>query len=127
MWNYLGCTFYNRFPWHWKVISELICDMICSFVLLNAVLVFIYYTKFLGVDDEEFGRTELIQEGFMTSFGVFLVSIDYSAINRHNITHSCLLLLHVINYCVNMCRFVGFSHTILFIFNESALNSSQCA
>jgi len=45
-----------------------------SFLLLNAVGFLVYCTKFLGVDDEEFGRFELLQEGFMGSFGIFLVS-----------------------------------------------------
>jgi len=51
--------------------------------LVNFGTTFFYYTKFLGVDDEEFGGTwELLKEGFMPSFGVFLVSwiISYNVI-----------------------------------------------
>jgi hypothetical protein len=49
--------------------------MLFRFVLANVILVFLYYTRYLGVDDEEFGRTELMQEGFMSSFGLFVVRI----------------------------------------------------
>eukprot|EP01119_Soliformovum_irregulare_P003556 TRINITY_DN1422_c0_g1_i1.p1 TRINITY_DN1422_c0_g1~~TRINITY_DN1422_c0_g1_i1.p1 ORF type:complete len:118 (+),score=26.40 TRINITY_DN1422_c0_g1_i1:57-410(+) len=56
---------------------------VMSFLLLNPTIMFTYYTKYLGVDDEEMGRTELIQEGFMSSFGLFLVCW----ITSYNIIH----------------------------------------
>jgi len=44
-----------------------------SFLGGHAALLFLYYTKYLGVDDEEFGRFDLLSEGFMPSFAGFLV------------------------------------------------------
>ena len=43
---------------------------------------FVYYTRFLQVDDEDFGRFELIQEGMFPAFAIFLLSwvITYNAI-----------------------------------------------
>merc|ERR1712130_909016 len=35
---------------------------IVSFFVLNVAITFVYYTRFLNVDDEEFGRFPLIQE-----------------------------------------------------------------
>jgi len=46
---------------------------ILSFISLNALISFLYYSKFLGIDDEEFGRFDLLQEGFVTSFALFMV------------------------------------------------------
>jgi len=47
---------------------------ISSFCLLNTAVVYFYYSQILGVDDEDFGRWELTSEGFMSSFGLFLVT-----------------------------------------------------
>jgi len=46
-----------------------------SFLVVNVTALFLYYTKFLNVDDEQLfgGRWELIQEGFFTSYAIFLV------------------------------------------------------
>ena len=44
-----------------------------TFGILNVLIMFIYYTKYLGVDDEEFGRTDLVLEGFMSSFAIYLI------------------------------------------------------
>jgi len=44
-----------------------------SFVALNALLFFLYYSKYLGVDVEQFGSWDLFSEGFMSSYGTFLV------------------------------------------------------
>lgn len=43
------------------------------FLALNVTVLFLYYTKFLGADDEELGRWELISSGFMPSYAIFLV------------------------------------------------------
>jgi hypothetical protein len=43
-------------------------------VVLNVVLLFVYYSKYLKVDEADFGRIDLLKEGFHSSFGVFLVS-----------------------------------------------------
>lgn len=47
-----------------------------SFSVLSTLLTVVYVTKFLAVDLEDLGTNvgELIQEGFMSSFGSFLIS-----------------------------------------------------
>eukprot|EP01116_Phalansterium_solitarium_P011539 TRINITY_DN27265_c0_g1_i1.p2 TRINITY_DN27265_c0_g1~~TRINITY_DN27265_c0_g1_i1.p2 ORF type:complete len:128 (-),score=8.20 TRINITY_DN27265_c0_g1_i1:727-1110(-) len=56
-----------------------------GFAVVNAAITLLYATKFLRVDVEELGSTtsELLQEGFMSSFGIFLVSwiFFYNAIH----------------------------------------------
>ncbi|KAM7446071.1 hypothetical protein ABFA07_005540 [Porites harrisoni] len=54
------------------------------FALLNAGILYIYFTNFQKIDEEEYGGPwELTKEGFMTSFALFLVVwiIFYSAIH----------------------------------------------
>ncbi|KDR15294.1 uncharacterized protein C20orf24 homolog [Zootermopsis nevadensis] len=54
------------------------------FVLVNAGLVYMYFTNFQGVDEEEYGGAwELTKEGFMTSFAGFLMTwiIIYSGLH----------------------------------------------
>lgn len=54
------------------------------FVLVNAGVLYIYFTNFQKIDEEEYGGPwELTKEGFMTSFSLFLVVwiILYSAIH----------------------------------------------
>lgn len=47
---------------------------IVLFVALNAALLYVYFSAFQAVDEEEFGGAwELTKEGFMTSFATFLV------------------------------------------------------
>merc|ERR1712137_1046247 len=49
-------------------------NAIVGFFLVITILSFLYYARFLGVDDEEFGRFELIQEGLFSGFAIFLLS-----------------------------------------------------
>ncbi|XP_049860903.1 respirasome Complex Assembly Factor 1 [Schistocerca gregaria] len=54
------------------------------FVLINAGLIYIYFTNFQNIDEEEYGGAwEITKEGFMTSFAGFLVTwiIIYSGLN----------------------------------------------
>lgn len=54
------------------------------FVLVNAGLIYIYFSNFQSVDEEEYGGAwELTKEGFMTSFAGFLVTwiIMYSGLH----------------------------------------------
>ena len=44
-----------------------------SFAVLNVLIVFFYYSKFLDIDEESYGRMALLQEGFMPSVGLFVV------------------------------------------------------
>ncbi len=41
---------------------------------MNVGVLFFYYTRFLHVDEDDFGRWPLISEGMMPAFGVFLVT-----------------------------------------------------
>ena len=44
--------------------------------MLNAGILYIYFTNFQKIDEEEYGGPwELTKEGFMTSFALFLVGI----------------------------------------------------
>jgi len=44
------------------------------FAALNAGILYVYFSAFQGIDEEEFGGAwELTKEGFMTSFATFLV------------------------------------------------------
>jgi len=44
------------------------------FALLNAGILYVYFSAFQAIDEEEFGGAwELTKEGFMTSFATFLV------------------------------------------------------
>eukprot|EP00823_Brevimastigomonas_motovehiculus_P000447 TRINITY_DN10550_c0_g1_i1.p1 TRINITY_DN10550_c0_g1~~TRINITY_DN10550_c0_g1_i1.p1 ORF type:complete len:111 (-),score=26.88 TRINITY_DN10550_c0_g1_i1:314-646(-) len=45
-----------------------------GFAAINGLVMFIYYTKYLKVDDESMGRFDLLSEGFMSSFALFLIS-----------------------------------------------------
>ncbi|XP_038667945.1 respirasome Complex Assembly Factor 1-like [Scyliorhinus canicula] len=47
---------------------------IAIFCLINAGLLYLYFSSFQQVDEEEYGGTwELTKEGFMTSFALILV------------------------------------------------------
>lgn len=57
---------------------------IALFALINAGVLYIYFTNFQKIDEEEYGGPwELTKEGFMTSFALFLVIwiIFYSAVH----------------------------------------------
>ena len=44
--------------------------------MLNAGILYIYFTNFQKIDEEDYGGPwELTKEGFMTSFALFLVGI----------------------------------------------------
>lgn len=52
-----------------------LCYFSYRFVIVNAGSLYLYFSSFQQVDEEEFGGTwELTKEGFMTSFAGFLVS-----------------------------------------------------
>uniref|UniRef100_A0A8C6NS57 RAB5 interacting factor n=1 Tax=Nothobranchius furzeri TaxID=105023 RepID=A0A8C6NS57_NOTFU len=58
----------------------------CSafFCVINAGLLYVYFSSFQQIDEEEYGGTwELTKEGFMTSFALFLVVwiIFYTALH----------------------------------------------
>lgn len=47
---------------------------LASFVILNAAILYVYFSAFQAIDEEEFGGAwELTKEGFMTSLATFLV------------------------------------------------------
>jgi uncharacterized membrane protein AbrB (regulator of aidB expression) len=46
-----------------------------SYIVLSVLVVYVYYTQGLRLNDESFGGAkELLQEGFMSSFALFLVT-----------------------------------------------------
>lgn len=50
------------------------CINLFRFLVLNAVILYAYFTNFQQVDEEEFGGAwELTKEGFVTSLAGFLV------------------------------------------------------
>ena len=54
-------------------ISKPMCCLF-RFALINAGVLYIYFTNFQKIDEEEYGGPwELTKEGFMTSFALFLV------------------------------------------------------
>uniref|UniRef100_A0A5F5PY60 RAB5 interacting factor n=1 Tax=Equus caballus TaxID=9796 RepID=A0A5F5PY60_HORSE len=57
---------------------------IAGFCLINAGVLYLYFSNYLQIDEEEYGGTwELTKEGFMTSFALFMVIwiIFYTAIH----------------------------------------------
>lgn len=57
------------------------------FFVVNVALIYIYYSSFQKVDEEEYGgATEIIKEGLMTSFSSFVVCwiILYSALHTYS-------------------------------------------
>ncbi|KAK6184748.1 hypothetical protein SNE40_007150 [Patella caerulea] len=54
------------------------------FFLINVAIVYIYYSSFQKVDEEDYGgSSEILKEGLMTSFSSFMVAwiILYSALH----------------------------------------------
>ncbi|ESO98202.1 hypothetical protein LOTGIDRAFT_213830 [Lottia gigantea] len=54
------------------------------FFLINVAIVYLYYSTFQNVDEEEYGgSSEILKEGLMTSFSSFMVAwiILYSALH----------------------------------------------
>lgn len=46
------------------------------FCLINAGVLYLYFSNYLQIDEEEYGGTwELTKEGFMTSFALFMVCV----------------------------------------------------
>jgi hypothetical protein len=51
------------------------------FCLINAGVLYLYFSNYLQIDEEEYGGTwELTKEGFMTSFALFMVCVAGSFI-----------------------------------------------
>lgn len=49
------------------------------FCLINAGVLYLYFSNYLQIDEEEYGGTwELTKEGFMTSFALFMVCVTDS-------------------------------------------------
>lgn len=50
------------------------------FCLINAGVLYLYFSNYLQIDEEEYGGTwELTKEGFMTSFALFMVCVAGSS------------------------------------------------
>jgi len=56
----------------WKMTVPNLSSRFC---LINAGVLYLYFSSFQQIDEEEYGGTwELTKEGFMTSFALFLVT-----------------------------------------------------
>ncbi len=54
--------------------SKTSCLFLLRFCIINAGVLYVYFSSFQQIDEEEYGGTwELTKEGFMTSFALFLV------------------------------------------------------
>jgi hypothetical protein len=62
-----------RFRNNEKIECNIHSSSLLSYILISALITFLYYTKYLNVDDEELGRSDLLQEGFFSAFTLFLV------------------------------------------------------
>ncbi|XP_040837462.1 respirasome Complex Assembly Factor 1 isoform X1 [Ochotona curzoniae] len=63
---------------------------IAGFCLINAGVLYLYFSNYLQIDEEEYGGTwELTKEGFMTSFALFMVC-DVAVLSLGHLDH----LLH---------------------------------
>lgn len=58
----------------WNSLNVGVCFVCLSFVAVNAGLMYLYFTSYQKIDEEEYGGSwELTKEGFMSSFAGFLV------------------------------------------------------
>jgi len=68
----------------WGVLAVKGLVGIILFVAVNMALVYVYFSSFQRVDEEEYGGiSEILKEGLMTSFATFFVTwiILYSALH----------------------------------------------
>ena len=71
-----------------------------AFFGANAFITFFYYTRYLHIDEDSYDRMELLKEGMMPSFGLFMVRTEH-----HNAIRKRFLSLFTIHnpYNINMC------------------------
>lgn len=67
----------------WGLVPLTNAPGIVSFGAVNAVVVWLYYARFLNVDVESYGAFDLLSEGFMPAFGCFLLTwiMTYSSLH----------------------------------------------
>lgn len=99
--------------------------LVAGFVAYNFVsslLFYLYYAKFLNVDEEAFGRWELLSEGFMPALSLFLVSR-----RRHPPTH-CACAFALLCWCC-LIGFEGIfaSHSLPVACNNNLTNPSAAS
>lgn len=60
----------------WKNPKKVIIFSVFRFCIINAGVLYLYFSSFQQIDEEDYGGTwELTKEGFMTSFALFLVRV----------------------------------------------------
>lgn len=75
----------------WGELTRECFAFIPRFFAVNAGVVYLYFALYQKVDEDEFGGTwELIKEGFVTSFALFLVSTDNMVLNVQITVGSCM-------------------------------------
>ncbi|XP_063104476.1 GEL complex subunit OPTI isoform X1 [Cavia porcellus] len=66
---------------------------IAGFCLINAGVLYLYFSNYLQIDEEEYGGTwELTKEGFMTSFALFMGLTKLLGLASYFQKSSCLSL-----------------------------------
>uniref|UniRef100_A0A8C5E784 RAB5 interacting factor n=1 Tax=Gouania willdenowi TaxID=441366 RepID=A0A8C5E784_GOUWI len=66
---------------------------IAIFCIINAGVLYVYFSSFQQIDEEEYGGTwELTKEGFMTSFALFLVHCCHLHGTSWSLHHSTRLI-----------------------------------
>ena len=64
---------------------------------------YIYHSFYQRVDEEEFGGLwELVKEGMMTSFALFLVSCCVLGLRQNNILFASFFLIDCVDYVLHL-------------------------
>uniref|UniRef100_A0A7S2V656 Rab5-interacting protein n=1 Tax=Fibrocapsa japonica TaxID=94617 RepID=A0A7S2V656_9STRA len=68
----------------WGLVPLTGLPAIISFAGVNYLSVWAYYAKYVGVDEDEWGRGDLAKEGFQASAGVFMLAwiITYTTVHQ---------------------------------------------
>lgn len=73
-WAYVQLLIFDCIKEITKKTEHLLCVCLIRFCIINAGVLYVYFSSFQQIDEEEYGGTwELTKEGFMTSFALFLV------------------------------------------------------
>ena len=49
--------------------------VVITFFVVLFLISYLYYSKFLNINEEDFGQNELFMEGVGNAFGLFMVSL----------------------------------------------------
>ena len=78
MLEYCTATTLQIHNWEMEMVLSLCfwcVHCICRFLAVNSIIVYLYFTSYQKLDEEDYGGlSEILKEGLMTSFASFLVS-----------------------------------------------------